>query len=104
LLPLPDVPRRADPDVPADDLHVAVGPAGMVDVAADVTAERGVARPAVVDGEDPDALPRQVALLAAPGLGLRHELSLVLDDERELGNRLRGAEPPSPGARSADGE
>jgi hypothetical protein len=61
----------------------------VVDVAGDVAAERRVARPPLVDVEDPDALPRQVALLAPPRLGLRHQLALVLDDVRVFFDRLQ---------------
>jgi hypothetical protein len=68
----------------------------MIDVAGDVAADRRVARPPVVDVEDPDAVARQVAPFTAPRFRLRDELALVLDDERVLGDWLRGIDAPAP--------
>src|SRR5205085_6983933 len=82
LLASADPARRLDPDVPPLDVDVAVGAARVVHVARDVAAVGRVARPAIVDFEDPDALPRQVALLPPPRLRLRNELPLVLDNPR----------------------
>src|SRR4029453_9889533 len=51
LLSLANGARRADPDLSADDVDVAVGSACVVDVAGDIAANRRVARPALVDVE-----------------------------------------------------
>src|SRR5574339_319792 len=69
--------------------------AGVIDVARDVTAERGVAGPAIVDGEDPDALARQIPLFTPPRLRLRHQRAFVLDDLRVFADGLCGVNTPS---------
>src|SRR3954466_12368780 len=79
LLAFADVARGANPDVTADDVDIAVGTTGVIDVARDVAAKRRIARPSIVDDEDPDALARQVAALPAPRFRLRDQLPLVLD-------------------------
>ncbi len=65
-----DAARRENPDRGADDVDVAIRMAGVIDVARDIAADRGVTRPALVDVEDPDALTRQVPSFAAPPFGL----------------------------------
>src|SRR5436190_928690 len=75
FLALADVARRHDPDRVADDVGIAVRTAGMIDVARDVAADRGIAHPPAVDRECPDAVPRQVPLLAPPALRLRDQLA-----------------------------
>src|SRR5436190_8415406 len=73
----------------------------MIDVARDVAAVGGVARPPIVDFEDPDALPRQIALLAPPRLRLRDQLSLVFDDVGVFLDRLRRVDAPAGDRRAA---
>jgi hypothetical protein len=65
-----DAARRENPDRGADDVDVAIRMAGVIDVARDIAADRGVTRRALVDVEDPDARTRQVPSFAAPPFGL----------------------------------
>src|SRR5688500_7135233 len=87
LFARPDVAQRSYPDAVAVDLAVAVRPAGVIDVAADVAAEGRIARPAPVDRETPDAAAREIALLAPVRFGRADLLACVLDDEGVFGNR-----------------
>src|SRR6188472_3894121 len=48
-----DVPAGANPDVPSDDLAVAVRAARMIDEASDVATDHGVAHPAAVHRKAP---------------------------------------------------
>src|SRR5688572_25364131 len=59
-----DVPSGPDPDVLADDLAVAVRPAGVIDEARDVAADHGVAHPAAIHREAPDLAALQVLRFA----------------------------------------
>src|SRR5258708_17096471 len=87
--------RGADPDRVTDDVDIAVRLTRVVDVSRDVSAASRVARPAGVDGEDPDSLPGQVALLAAPGLRLGDKLSFISDNSGTFVDPLAGLEAPA---------
>src|ERR1043166_3906797 len=82
LFALPDVPRGADPDRPADDLAVAVRLAAVVDEAREIAADVRVAHPAAVHREAPDASALQVARLAFQALLVIDQLARVVDDAR----------------------
>ena len=96
-----DWARRDDPDPAADDVGVAVGAAGVIDVAGDVAAHCGVTDPAIVQVEDPDPVAGQIPLLAAPAFGLRDQLTFVLDNLRVFRNRFRGIDAPAGDRRTA---
>src|SRR4029079_8387524 len=90
LLARIDVARGADPDRGVDDFDPAVRRAGVVDEARDVAADGGVAAPAAVDAEDPDAALLQVARLARAAAAVRNQLARVIDDAAVLVDGLGG--------------
>src|SRR5581483_12127554 len=88
LFALTDVARRADPDGVADDVHVAVRPARMVDESRHVAADSRVAHPAPIQLEAPDAAVLHVPPFAPETLLVRDLFARVVDDARVLGDAL----------------
>src|SRR4051794_16305850 len=84
----PDATRGTDPDGRAGHLEPAVGPAGVVDEAGDVAADRRVTAPRAIDPEDPDAALFEVARLARRAVAVANHLAGVIDDPRVLRDRL----------------
>ena len=95
LFPFPDTLRGAYPDGVADDLRVAVRSAGVVDVARDVAADRGIANVQSIQLEAPDVALLQVPLLAPQALAVVDLLSGVVDDARVFGDGLGGEHAPA---------
>src|SRR3954452_12120914 len=88
LFPGLDPPGRADPDRHAGHLEPAVGPAGVIDEAGDVAADRRVTAPDTIDAEDPDAPLLEVSRLARRAVAITNQLAGVVDDPRVLRDRL----------------
>src|SRR4249919_2952841 len=82
-----DVARGANPDRVPDDLRVAVGGAGMIDVARDVTADSRVAHVESVQLEAPDVAFFQVPRLTLEAFAIADLLACVVNDPGVLRNR-----------------
>lgn len=80
LLPRLDVPAGPDPDLPADDLAVAIGLASVVDESADIAAHHRVPHPPRIDREAPDFPTFEVLSLAPEALLVIDQLALIGDD------------------------
>ncbi len=89
-----DVSASADPDLPADDLAVAIWFAGVVDETSHVAAHGRVTYPAAIDGEAPDLTAFEVFGLALEALLVIDELAVVSDDARVLVDGLEGKDAP----------
>src|SRR4051812_38952692 len=100
LFAAPDLPRGADPDDAAGDVHVAVRPAAVIDEARDIAADRGVDDGAVRQLEAPHAAAFDVAALALQALLVRNLLARVIDDAFVLRDRLGRVDAPSMDLRS----
>ncbi len=74
--------------VVSGDFDPAVRPAGVVDEARDVAADRRVAAPAAVHAEDPDAAFSEVPFLSSLALGIADQFAGVVDDPSVLVDRL----------------
>src|SRR5204863_6534901 len=101
LLALADGARGANPDDVADDLHVAVALARMIDEPRVVAADRGIAHPAAVDLKAPDQAALHVAVLAREALLMRDLLARVVDDPLVFRNAFRGKYSPTMQLRAA---
>src|SRR5262249_16131158 len=91
----PDLPRGANPDPAVRDVHVAVGPARMVDEACDVAADVGVDDGPPRQREAPDVGGLDIAPLAPQAFLVRDLLAPVVHDPRVLRDRLGGKHAPS---------
>ena len=87
--------RRADPDDVADDVHVAVALARVIDEASDVAADVRIAHPAAVDLKTPDSAALHIAVLALEALLMRDHLPRVVDNPLVLWNAFCGEHSPT---------
>src|SRR5947207_3039914 len=101
LLPFSNPPGRADPNHTVADVDVAVGSAGVVDVARDVSADAGVDDRPVRELEAPDVTATDVAALAFEALAVRDLLAGVVHDPSVLVDGRRCVHTPTVNARSS---
>ena len=95
LFPFPDTLRGAYPDGVADDLRVAVRSAGVVDVARDVAADRGIANVQSIQLEAPDVALFQVPHFPLQAFAVGDLLAVIRDDACVFGNWLCGEDAPT---------
>src|SRR5207253_8450819 len=96
-----DITRGADPDRLSDDVAVTIRLTGVVDEAREIAVNIGIAHPAAVDGETPDAPLRQVLRLALQALLVIDQLACVIDDARIFCDWFGGEDAPSVDVRAA---
>src|ERR1044072_1401723 len=80
-----DVPGGNDPDGVADDPRIAVRRAGVIDIARDVAADRGIADVMLIQLEAPDVALFEVAPLALQAFLVPDLLAGVMNDALVLG-------------------
>ena len=90
-----DVPAGANPDVPSDDLAVAVRAARMIDEASDVATDGGVAHPAAVHRKAPDLAALQITRFAFVALFVIDQLTVIGNDPGILVDGVDGKNAPS---------
>src|SRR5262245_44626779 len=95
LLAFADVTRRNDPDRVANHPRIAIGLAGVIDVARDVAADSGVANIQAIQLEAPDVALLQVPCLAPQALAIGDFFTVIGDDALVFGDRLGREDAPA---------
>ena len=95
LFALADIACGADPDHVADDVHVAVAFAGVIDEARQISADSRIAHPAAIDLEAPDRAPASCTRFAPQAFLMRDLLAGIIDNSGVFRDRPRGKHSPS---------